>query len=94
MENIKKFCSNYYPINNLFLTVVILNELSMTFQEVSPKKQISRGLFQIPRFFTNLENSLSYSIGKVRALKFTIYIILITHISGCVWFLDACYGKE
>ena len=53
-----------------------------------------RGLFQIPRFFTNLENSLSYSIGKVRALKFTIYIILITHISGCVWFLDACYGKE
>ena len=70
------------------------NELSMTFQEVSQKKQISRGLFQIPRFFTNLENSLSYSIGKVRALKFTIYIILITHISGCVWFLDACYGKE
>ncbi|CAH3024940.1 unnamed protein product, partial [Porites evermanni] len=49
---------------------------------------------RIPRFFTNLENSLSYSIGKVRALKFTIYIILITHISGCVWFLDACYGKE
>ena len=48
---------------------------------------------QIPRFFTNLENNLNYNIGKVRAVKFTLYIILITHISGCVWFLDACFGK-
>ena len=38
--------------------------------------------------------ALNYSIGKVRAVKFTIYIILITHISGCVWFLDACFARE
>ncbi|KAJ7372504.1 hypothetical protein OS493_019013 [Desmophyllum pertusum] len=48
---------------------------------------------RIPRFFTNLENNLHYNIGKVRAVKFTLYIILITHVSACVWFLDACFGS-
>jgi len=48
---------------------------------------------RIPRFFTNLESNLNYSIGKVRAIKFTIYIILTTHISACVWFVDTCFGE-
>ncbi|XP_058949071.2 uncharacterized protein [Pocillopora verrucosa] len=48
---------------------------------------------RIPRFFSNLENNLHYNIGKVRAVKFTIYIILITHISACVWFLGACFRE-
>ncbi|XP_068721896.1 uncharacterized protein [Montipora capricornis] len=48
---------------------------------------------RIPRFFSNLENSLHFDIGKVRALKFTLYILLVTHISSCIWFLDNCYGE-
>ncbi|XP_068674268.1 cyclic nucleotide-gated channel rod photoreceptor subunit alpha-like [Montipora foliosa] len=48
---------------------------------------------RIPRFFSNLENSLHFDIAKVRALKFTLYILLVTHISGCIWFLDNCHGE-
>ncbi|XP_074616516.1 uncharacterized protein LOC141875947 [Acropora palmata] len=48
---------------------------------------------RIPRFFTDLENSLNFDIGKVRAVKFTFYIFLVTHVSACVWFLDNCYGE-
>lgn len=29
----------------------------------------------------------------MRAVKFTIYIILITHLSACVWFLGACFRE-
>lgn len=50
-------------------------------------------LLQIPRFFTDLENNLNFDIGKVRAVKFTFYIFLVTHVSACVWFLDNCYGE-
>ncbi|XP_068721829.1 uncharacterized protein [Montipora capricornis] len=49
---------------------------------------------RIPRFFSNLENSLHFDIAKVRALKFTLYILLVTHISGCIWFLDNCHGES
>ncbi|XP_044173366.1 LOW QUALITY PROTEIN: uncharacterized protein LOC114949688 [Acropora millepora] len=48
---------------------------------------------RIPRFFTDLENNLNFDIGKVRAVKFTFYIFLVTHVSACVWFLDNCYGE-
>lgn len=49
---------------------------------------------QMSAFFSELEDRLEYSIGKVRTIKFAIYIILATHLCACLWFFESCYGER
>lgn len=45
-------------------------------------------------FFNQMEGSLYISVVYARALKFTFYILTVTHISACIWFPLACYSDK
>lgn len=82
------------PIEILATTETIFHKRWHLFAFLRLNRLFKAVRISIPRFFTNLENNLKYSIGKVRAIKFTIYIILTTHISPCVWFWTPVLTKR
>ena len=41
-----------------------------------------------------MEGSLYISVVYARFLKFTFYIVAVTHFSACIWFPLACYATE
>ena len=49
---------------------------------------------QVMSFFNQMEGSLYISVVYARALKFTFYILTVTHLSACIWFPLACYSQN
>ena len=41
-----------------------------------------------------MEGSLYISVVYARFLKFTFYIVTVTHFSACIWFPLACYSEK
>lgn len=49
---------------------------------------------QVMSFFNQMEGSLYISVAYARALKFTFYILTVTHIGACIWFPLGCYSQN
>lgn len=49
---------------------------------------------QVMSFFNQMEGSLYISVAYARALKFTFYILTVSHIGACIWFPLGCYSQD
>eukprot|EP00795_Rhopilema_esculentum_P012973 gene12973-3735_t len=51
-------------------------------------------IYHIPEYFSDLEKDITNSISKIRTFMLLFYIFLITHLTSCVWYLQACFGSR